>query len=301
MKISLNPVVDLKSFTHKYQLMNISLCKDGRLLVLLQELKGNSEEYEYIWHKLLPNYKILSIKQGNIKELFDIEDADISYSFIREMDDSVLLVSARCELENDEGIEKNARIFSLKGELIESFTLGDGIEDIKLRDTYMWVSYFDEGIFEHENPYGWSGLICLDNNRDIIYKHEPMNGHEHINDCYAMTVDKEGNLWFYYYSEFVLVKKTKEGLSYYDPKISGAKNLLISSKYIMMDGGSNKSEEFVVFKIEGIEDFTRVNFIDEKGGVLTSGFKYFDNSIGAVYENEKVYLFDLEKLKYYIK
>jgi hypothetical protein len=65
----------------------------------------------------------------------------------------VLLVGARCHWRS-EGAERNAVALDWSGRELGRFTLGDGIQDLRVtRDGTIWASYFDEGVIGN---YGWS-------------------------------------------------------------------------------------------------------------------------------------------------
>lgn len=74
-------------------------------------------------------------------------------SFIQPFPGGVLLVGARCHWRS-EGPERNAVALDWNGRELGRFTLGDGIQNVRVtRDGTIWVSYFDEGVFGN---YGWS-------------------------------------------------------------------------------------------------------------------------------------------------
>lgn len=296
-KIKLKSLCDLSNqIEENYHIVDITLTQGDSLYLLIQEMKANKNDYEYLWEKLLPNYKIIFVEHGKTTEIFAIGNSEIEYHFVREIKKNILLASARCQYKSEEDIEENGRIFDRNGKNIECFTIGDGIEDIKVHNDAIWISYFDEGVYGN---YGWSkpigrdGLICLDQNRSISYSYKAEHEHEFIDDCYSMTLDFEGNPWFYYYSEFCLCYKNRSGLKYFKPNLSGSSNILVSDQYILMDKGYDNKAEFLLFSKNGFKELKSIEFVDEKDQHITSGFKYFNNSKGIILENNKVFLFDL--------
>ena len=68
------------------------------------------------------------------------------------------------------------------------------------------MSYFDEGVFG--GGLGPQGLICFDGGGTPIFQYREFaerNGLPPIDDCYAMNVAANGDVWLNYYSNFPLV------------------------------------------------------------------------------------------------
>lgn len=73
------------------------------------------------------------------------------------------------------------------------------------KDGTIITSYFDEGVFGNygwDEPLGACGLIAWTSEGTPLWKNENYS----IYDCYAISLDEEENLWFYYYDEFRLVR-----------------------------------------------------------------------------------------------
>lgn len=299
-KIELKPLVDLAGIIEEnYHIIDIVLTDNKNLYLLIQELRNDGKEYQYIWEQLIPNYKIIQIENNQLKEIFKIENSETNYHFIREAKGNFLLASARCQYTSELNIEKNVSIINNQGEIINRFVAGDGIQDIKIFEDNIWISYFDEGVYGNygwDIPHGRNGLVCLDFNGNHVYQYEPVANHEHIDDCYSMTLDVEGNPWFYYYSEFCLCHKGPEGLVYYNPNVSGSSNLLVSDTYIMMDRGYNKKSEYVLYDKSNLKQKSSFTFTSENRPIIERGFKYFNNSLGVAIENSKIYVFDLSTI-----
>jgi len=85
--------------------------------------------------------------------------------------------------------------------------LGDAIKDVQTTpDGRIWVSYFDEGVFG--GGLGRHGLICFDGDAQPLFKYSEFadqNQLPSIDDCYAMNVVNEDEVWLSYYSDFPLV------------------------------------------------------------------------------------------------
>ena len=115
-----------------------------------------------------------------------------------------LIVKSRARSEQD----RNAWIYGNDGELVKSFHVGDGIEDLQTTETGdVWVSYFDEGVFG-DLPLGSSGLVCfsLDGAVHFQFSREwRPDGLQFVADCYVVNVVTNEDVWFCYYESFPLV------------------------------------------------------------------------------------------------
>lgn len=299
-KIILEPLCCFEDILEiKFHPIDVSLCKDGKTIFLLQELKQDGVNYKYLWERLMPNYRIVSYEKGIFKDLFAINNAFVDYHFIRDYGDALLLASARCRYISESNIEKNAHLYSVDGSFVESFVIGDGIEDIKIdQKQNIWISYGDEGVYGNygwDEPFGVDGLICLNKDKKIVSRYRPSKEHNRIDDCYAMTIDTMGSTWFYYYSEFVLCCIDNNGLDYFTPQISGVSNILVSNDFLILDEGYSKKDSYVVFEKNRMKQISKIFFEDENGEKLGQGFKYFSDSKGLIINKNKVYFFDLSK------
>ena len=93
------------------------------------------------------------------------------------------------------------------------------------------VSYFDEGIFGNygwSEPIGQSGLIVFDENFNIKWE-----SRDDICDCYAINLDDDGHIWYYYYDEFDLVKTDLKNTIHYKPNIEWVKNFLVCDDSVL--------------------------------------------------------------------
>lgn len=142
-----------------------------------------------------------------------------NYHYIRPIGDYFLLLGARCRYYNENNTEQNALIIDENGNVIREMCLGDGIEDcMTTADMKIITSYFDEGVFGNlgwDRPVGTSGLIIWDCNGEIMWE----NTKYPIYDCYAMNIDSNGRLWFYYYNDFNLVRTDLKNDIVIEPKI----------------------------------------------------------------------------------
>jgi len=216
----------------------------------------------------------------------------------------ILLICGRSRYKSETEIDKNARIYNSNGELIRDFIAGDGIQDVKI-DTKgnIWTSYFDEGIFGNygwNNPIGVSGLICWDKEGEKVWEFAPTDGLDHMSDCYAMNIDSDNNTWFYYYTEFPLVKlDNSKQITFWETNIGGSSSLNISGNKILMADGYNENN-FVLFEIKKnkLKKIKKFKFKDEENDELNKRnyISSFGSNIGFLARN-KIYLTNMSEIK----
>lgn len=101
-----------------------------------------------------------------------------------------------------------ADIYNYKGRQEAVLDLGDASNDVQTTpDGKIWVSYFDEGVYGR-GIGNQQGLVCFDSAGHPIFKYFDFamdNKLPLIDDCYAMNVVSEHEVWLSYYSEFPLV------------------------------------------------------------------------------------------------
>jgi hypothetical protein len=104
----------------------------------------------------------------------------------------------------------NADIFDEKAKLLSSIIAGDGIEHVQTTTAGdIWIGYFDEGVYSG-GELEHSGLVCLTEQGRPCLRYwldiaEP-NGLPGIDDCYAINVSGEDEVWAAYYSHFPVVR-----------------------------------------------------------------------------------------------
>lgn len=182
----------------------------------------------------------------------DLGQHGMDYYMIQPIGEHLLLLGARCNYKGENGPEKNALIVDFNGNTINEFCFGDGIEDcIVMKNGDIVTSYFDEGVFGNYgwiDPIGRCGLIVWTCDGRIKWKAD-----RGICDCYAINIDEQDNLWYYYYAEFELVKTDLCKEKAYNPGIDGASKFLITSdtKKVIFDGGYGKHDDFVIATFNG--------------------------------------------------
>lgn len=217
--------------------------------------------------KTSSTYTVVEIKvdwtQQRVLEiiLFPIGFLKFQFHFLRPIDDKFLLLGARCAY-REGSPDQNAWIVSQDGAVLSRFCLGDGIQNCVVRtDSTIVTGYFDEGVFGN---YGWAdprgrhgyvppvgecGLIAWTPAGVPLWKNEKYP----IYDCYAISLDEDENLWFYYYDEFRLVRTDfKEDLVLDLPmEGSGAFSVTSSGEQFLFQGGYEKHDKLYFLTRQG--------------------------------------------------
>ena len=126
--------------------------------------------------------------------------------------------------------------FGSDGSLVRAFSLGDGIEHVRV-DTGgdVWVGYFDEGIYG-DDPTAAPGLIRFDAYGQHLWNYRPPKPELAIDDCYALTV-AQNQIWTYFYSPFAIVRISDGNVTAWPTTITGAKALAVAGDRVLIVGG----------------------------------------------------------------
>ena len=202
-------------------------------------------------------------------ERFDLGKHTMNFHFLLPVPDgSFLLLGARCMYSKKRGPEKNAVFIDAEGNVLRALTFGDGIGDCIVRnDGVIITSYFDEGVLGNygwKEPIGSCGVCAWTADGKTIWRSE-----RDITDCYAINIDEDGNLWYYYYTAFQLIRTDFRTETAYDPGVEGADRFAVvgNGSFLIMDGGYDDSDSFYVSRIgQGqIRDKQPLEFVDENG------------------------------------
>ena len=174
------------------------------------------------------------------------------FHYLRPAGDHFLLLGARCAY-REHGPDQNAWIVSRDGAVLSCFCLGDGIQDcVVKKDGTIITSYFDEGVFGNygwDEPLGACGLIAWTPEGIPLWKNEKYP----IYDCYAISLDEEENLWFYYYNEFRLVRTNFKEDAVFELPIEGSVAISVapSGDTFLFEGGYQKHGKFYFLTARG--------------------------------------------------
>jgi hypothetical protein len=101
-----------------------------------------------------------------------------------------------------------AGVYDGKGRLQRTLDLGDASKDIQTTPNgKIWVSYFDEGVYGR-GPGSQQGIVCFHSLGQQMFTYSDFakeNNLPFIDDCYALNVVSEDEVWLSYYSDFPLV------------------------------------------------------------------------------------------------
>jgi hypothetical protein len=110
-----------------------------------------------------------------------------------------------------------------------------------------------------------------------------------------MTIDKYNNIWYYYYSDFNLVKTNFQTIKSFHPNIKGSKTIFVkdSGDYVCLEGGYSHSNDYYAFHIEEEISLQRekVNFVYENN--IISNFE-------IICRGSKILLIDSESNLYLV-
>ncbi|MFB5197593.1 hypothetical protein ACE198_22240 [Neobacillus sp. KR4-4] len=303
-KHALNKIYDFKDDLKGYKLVEASLGHNGEICVL-----GVSEFPEYIDGMFPPsktkekfNYKVI-IKTPNEKKELVIKDQPWNYHFVQPIDQgNILLVCARSYFHDENNYDHNARVFDKNGNLIRTFLLGDGIQNLLVtKGNKIWTGYFDEGVFGNygwDKPVGANGLRAWDADGKELYKY-PNRGDHFIDDCYALNVVSDDEILFYFYSDFELGRYSKGKIEYYKPDVEGSDGFIIFDEYILFRGGYNKRDKYILYNLKPINRLKRtgyLSFIDEQNTGIRADSVNCRGSLMLLQQGTSLYLANLKDL-----
>ena len=229
--------------------------RDGKVYLLMEQ---PSETQGKDWLSIPSTYTAVEIQldwaEQRVLEttLFPLGLLKFQFHYLRPAGEHFLLLGARCAY-RENGPDQNAWIVSRDGAVLSRFCLGDGIQDcVVKKDGTIITSYFDEGVFGNygwDEPLGACGLIAWTSEGTPLWKNEKYS----IYDCYAISLDEEENLWFYYYDEFRLVRTNfKEDFVFELPiEGSGAFSVAPSGNTFLFQGGYQQRDKFYFLTAHG--------------------------------------------------
>lgn len=285
--IYVNNPIELEAILKQYKVplnsfVTMSIGQDDSVYILFSETIPERINGMFVNTEANTAYSMLVLsvdwQAGELltQEYYNLGRHKMNFHFIQPLQDKILLLGSRTYYRAD-GPEQNAVIVDKQGTIYREMCFGDGIEDcIVTGDGRIITSYFDEGVFGNygwDNPIGSCGLIAWDESGNVLWKAK-----HPIYDCYAMNIDDMGNLWFYYYDEFALVKTDFHSEVVYKPDVEGATGFLFTtdSRHIIFDGGYNKHSEFcsAEFRYNGLEDWEKTDIICNGEALLLKQYKF---------------------------
>jgi hypothetical protein len=120
----------------------------------------------------------------------------LEFPLVRAFDiETALVIDARS------GGEENAFVLDCAGTVLASFAAGDGIEDVLVSDTWIVVTYFDEGVFSGIAP-SHEGVAVFSRSGELVLGYASKFGNAvAIADCYCACWGRRDQLYFLPYGE----------------------------------------------------------------------------------------------------
>jgi hypothetical protein len=188
-----------------WRVSNVSVDWAGNPLVLIEEGKPpyptdhNAVDARIKWLATPPKTRHVIFWDGASERTLTFENsARVLTHHIQPVGEGWLLADAR---------GGRADIYDGAGHVLGALDLGDASEDLQTTPGgKMWVSYFDEGVFG--SGIGQQGLVCFDASGNVMFGYvdfAKQNGLPGIDDCYAMNVAGENEVWLSYYTDFPLI------------------------------------------------------------------------------------------------
>ncbi|MBS2022936.1 MAG: hypothetical protein JST92_11030 [Deltaproteobacteria bacterium] len=193
---------------------------------------------------------------------FTLQGEPMSVSHVQPIGDGVLLVGARCAYKSG-AAERNALVLDWSGELRDRFTLGDGINHLRVGpDGTIWCGYFDEGVFgnhgwgmEGPQPMGAPGLVGYSAHGERTFAFDAERaGTEGIADVYAMNLAHDGALWLYFYDSFPLVQVRNGEYRAWKLGASGAHAFAVDGRRALLFGDYSSNNRDDVARLVKLRD-----------------------------------------------
>lgn len=258
----------------------ISIDYDGNLVLLTQK----EEKGKYL-HKVFHFV-------NNETRIMEIPNVSYPYAFAQPIDENWLLVSSR--IGKDESLIKNATIYDVQGNVLDTFTIGDAIEDVQTtKKSDIWVSYYDESSDYSLSCFNKQGALIID---FIDFVKQSNNEIPYIDDCYALNVTSDESVYTYYYSDFPLVKIEKDNFEIFNNiPVKGSHAFAIMNNFVLFNKGYNEEGKIHLYSINNkcLQSF---NLLNLKGEILN-----YDDSVARgnkfyFAKDKDIYLLKLEDI-----
>ena len=302
--------LDMKELFKQYGLkddmfVNIKIGYDGRIYILFSAAIPERIDGMFVNTCANADYTALVLtvdwNEGNLLqcEKLELGHHEINFHFIQPIGENVLLLGSRCLYNESDEPENNAVIVDKHGNVVKKFCLGDGIEDCIVTESGdIITSYFDEGVFGNfgwYEPIGACGLIVWSPDKKIKWQ-----ANRSIYDCYAINLDDRGNLWYYYYDDFLLVKTDLKTETEYKPDINGASGFMVTYDmgHLLIDGGYDKHWEFRVarFKEDTLGNYENVSLLYNDSDIVVKFFRFRGSKAVFVDNKDRLYIKEIFSL-----
>jgi hypothetical protein len=153
-------------------------------------------------------------------------DIDIRFPIIRRLNDDIFLV-----VDSRTDNSSNGHIYDFTGQEINSFLIGDGVEDIVIHSGKIVATYFDEGVLGADGPNN-DGVAVFDFKGNQLFGFNSTEVWGHILDCYCICKHGTNRVFFYAYTELKVYELNLDSLKVevYDTPNDFSGTTAISSK-----------------------------------------------------------------------
>lgn len=259
--IHLSPVATLAPIIGEGELVAFNVGPDGvaYLVVATKPLDYQLEQFGWAsFAKTVPErpqrYRVVAVS-GSEKVLdVAIEGERFNIHDVQPLPNELLLACARSYYKGPNDFEKNGRIYSRDGEFLREILLGDGLQTVQATSNgVIWTSYFDEGVFGNygwTDPVGASGLVAWGSDGNRVFAFQPREDLDSICDCYALNVESEDDVWFYYYTEFPLIRlRRREIESIWKMPVGGSDAFAVSAGHVLFRGGYENRDTYLLYSL----------------------------------------------------
>lgn len=200
-------------------------------------------------------YRVVSLAGDRVVLDVVIEDEPFNIHHVQPLGaDELLLACARSHHGRLRG--ENGRVYTRGGGFGRALRLGDGIESVQTTPGgRIWTSYFDEGVFggfSEDEPAGASGLAAWGAGGERLYAFAPPEGLDSICDCYALNVASDEEVWFYYYTQFPLVRLRGFEVADFWPEVpvAGSHAFAVGDGHALFHGGYDDPGSCHLFQLK---------------------------------------------------
>ncbi|ACU07064.1 hypothetical protein FIC_00609 [Flavobacteriaceae bacterium 3519-10] len=122
-------------------------------------------------------------------------DIEIRFPIIRRLNNETFLIA---DSRTDNSV--NGYIYNFGGQLVKSFLVGDGIENIVVHRDKIVITYFDEGVLGDDGPNN-DGLAVFNFSGGQIFGFNSSKIYGNILDCYCICMHGANEILFYAYTD----------------------------------------------------------------------------------------------------
>ena len=262
--LSLDAVLRLPESIAEGQLAAFQLGPKGRIWLAWNRRQG-----------LMRILRVVALDEQGIHLDVEIKAPPFETHLVQPLGDDILVACSRCGCCGSEP-QCVAAVYDRKGELLRMIDLGEGIANLQTgADGSIWTGYLAEGEFAQlpwTRPLEQPGLVrwsregkrleCFDGGAEL----------ERLDDCYALNVVGDEDLWFLHFPRFCLVHLvggTVTGV--WDLPLAGGCTVAVSGDVALVKSDAGDIDTFQVMALKSDGDYGElgaVRFVDAEGRSL---------------------------------